>query len=217
MKKYKKTYAIFHLTEKHTVFFLGKTKVHVSFTGGIVTKKGVTPATFTTSDPIIQLAIEQSADFKNGVIKIKSKYATQEELKIGMNIHSTSNLTPEETQPYQGTANIINTKGLDSPTIIPTDKKSSAPAEQVTESEQSSEKETPVVCISEACSNKKEDNPQAEEKPIPENELEPVEATCKDVAKQYLQEHYGENPVKLRTRADIQEAAARHGIIFIFP
>ena len=64
MKKYKKTYAILHLAEKRTTFHLGKTKVHVSFTGGQVTKKGVTPATFTTDDPIVQLAIEKSKDFE---------------------------------------------------------------------------------------------------------------------------------------------------------
>lgn len=46
--------------------------------------------------------------------------------------------------------------------------------------------------------------------------LEVVDASCKDVAKQYLEEHYGETPTPLRTRDDVQRCAAKHGITFNF-
>ena len=48
------------------------------------------------------------------------------------------------------------------------------------------------------------------------NNLETVEVSCKDVAKQYLEEHYGENPTPLRTIKDVQECAAKYGIRFDF-
>ena len=47
--------------------------------------------------------------------------------------------------------------------------------------------------------------------------LTEVEATCKDVAKQYLQDHFGERPAPLRTWADVQACAAKHGITFKSP
>ena len=49
-----------------------------------------------------------------------------------------------------------------------------------------------------------------------ESKLEVVEVSCKDVAKQYLQEHFNENPTPLRTIANVQECAAKYGITFSF-
>ena len=186
IKRYKKTYGILHLTEKHTVFYLGKTKVNVSFTGGIVTKKGVTPATFTTDDPIVQVAIENSADFKKGVIRLQSQYLMHGEVKIGKN----ATKKPEE-----------RTEGKTMENPEPTPEPTPEPcAEEIPE-------------VTDVASEEADSGGQEAEDAVG---LEVVDASCKDVAKQYLQEHYGENPAPLRTRADVQECAARHGITFNF-
>ncbi len=202
MKRYKKTYAIFHLTEKHTVFFLGKTKVHVSFTGGIVTKRGVTPATYTTDDPIVQFAIEQSADFKKGAISLRSKYPVQGEVKIGKN-------EPEPPAPEQP-------KNAEE---LPEQPKAEATEEVTAEATHEAEAENALAAETEETADTEEENaPEAEAQAEANNEagLTVVEVSCKDVAKQYLQEHYDEKPAPLRTIADVQECAAKYGITFSF-
>lgn len=72
MANFRKTYGITHLIEWCATFSLGKTKVKVWFKGGQTTYNGVIPATATTSNPIVQFAVENSPEFKNGLIKITS-------------------------------------------------------------------------------------------------------------------------------------------------
>ena len=188
MKKYKKTYAILNLSEKHTIFHLGKTKVHVSFTGGIVTKKGVTPATFTTDNPVVQLAIENSDKFKKGEVTLLTQYPTQGDVKIGRN------KTEEAPLPPKGGAE--------------------APAQsQIMEGGTSEDKQIAAAISPEEPAEAAESEGLAD---IAESGLEVIEASCKDVAKQYLQEHFGEKPAPLRTIADVQECAAKYGITFNF-
>ncbi len=207
MKKYKKTYAIYHLAEKHTVFFLGKTRVHVSFTGGMVSKKGVTPATFTTVDPIVQLAIENSADFRNGVITLKSKYPLGGEVKIGKN-------EPEPATQQSTIETKLNSLTSPDPAAIPVPllmtEQVSAPIQKENAAHEEEEEEDPVD------EDEETEEHSALEGEKDEKDLEVVEVSCKDVAKQYLQDHYGEKPAPLRTRNDVQECAAKHGIIFKF-
>lgn len=195
MKKYKKTYAILNLAEKHTYFHLGKTKVRVSFTGGVITKKGVTPATFTTDDPIVQFAIEQSDRFKNGAVTLLSQYPVQGEVKIGRN-------EPEPQKPEEPI--------VQSP--IPEQTEAPAPVEA---SEDNSESAAENVLAAEPEVEKEEADAADENAPEGSN-LEVIEVSCKDVAKQYLQEHFDEKPAPLRTIADVQECAAKYGITFNF-
>ncbi len=206
MKKYKKTYAILNLAEKHTVFHLGKTRVHVSFTGGIVTKKGVTPATFTTSDPIVQVAIEHSPDFKKGAITIQAQYPMEGEVKIGKNEPE----PPASEQPAS-VAELIKqvaapqeTAPVEEPTA---ESEETALAAETEESAADEEAEAPE-------GETPEDNP-AETKN--EAGLTVVEVSCKDVAKQYLQDHFDEKPAPLRTWDEVQQCAAKYGIIFTSP
>ena len=231
MKKLKKTYAIYNLSEKHTAFYLGKTRVNVSFTGGQVTKNGVNPATFTTDNPIVQLAIERSRAFADGAVKLLAQYQQQGEVKIGKNPPR-----PKAAGIENPAENAVGT--IPEPT--PTDKvecnPESAPADnQAPASEPATGIADPASHDSDAptqrvaYSGQSDDDPEMTEGPEPgENkepdsdvepngkELEIVEVSCKDVAKQYLQEHYGERPAPLRTRTDIQECAAKYGITFSF-
>lgn len=212
MKRYKKTYAIFHLTEKHTVFYLGKTKVHVSFTGGIVTKKGVTPATFTTDDPIVQLAIENSEDFKKGAIKLRSKYPVQGEIKVGKNPPKEQSpasdvipdAVPEQTSSCESMDETVRKEVEFSAETV-----SETGAEDVIADQEESMLKPDIPVIEETGEEKQAEGDN-------EIELEVVDASCKDVAKQYLQEHFGESPSPLRTREDVQRCAAKYGIRFNF-
>lgn len=64
------TYGVDGLMEWRVVLPAGATSVRVAFTGGTVTGYGVAPATFRTSDPILQRIIEQSGYFRRGRIYI---------------------------------------------------------------------------------------------------------------------------------------------------
>lgn len=244
MKKYKKTYAIYHLAEKHTVFYLGKTKVHVSFTGGIITKKGVTPATFTTTDPVVQLAIENSGDFKKGVIRIAARYAMDGEVTVGVNpeepVVEEADNSREAEEPTKAapterieagieTASERAEAGMPAPTeqaeaamTAPTTNRLREGGEAEADEAEEPKKAAPTQ-QTDANLDELKPEMEAETAEVPEVEtgeepegLETVDASCKDVAKQYLQEHFGENPAKLRTRQDVQDCAARHGITFNF-
>lgn len=70
VNKSKTTYGVYNLIEWHALLHLGKGRVKVTFTGGSITAQGVTPATFTTEDPVVQFAIERSPEFKSGKIKV---------------------------------------------------------------------------------------------------------------------------------------------------
>lgn len=62
------TYATTRLVDWVACIKVGAATVKVHFTGGALTKYGVTPAEYTTSDPFIQRVIEQSQYFKEGRI-----------------------------------------------------------------------------------------------------------------------------------------------------
>lgn len=63
------TYEIRGQVERNCFFRVGKALVRVEFTGGSVNSAGITPAQYITDNPLYQRAIENSADYRNGVIK----------------------------------------------------------------------------------------------------------------------------------------------------
>lgn len=65
-----KTYGVEGLTDWQCVIHVGKAKATVHFEGGMMTRYGITPAEYTTSDAIKQRIIEQSDYFKQGRIKL---------------------------------------------------------------------------------------------------------------------------------------------------
>lgn len=77
-----KTYGVSGLIDFTTQIKSGKCSVSVHFTGGALTAYGVTPAKFSTSNPMFQHIIENSEQFKNnriillGEIEVKGKENT---------------------------------------------------------------------------------------------------------------------------------------------
>lgn len=66
-------YGMYGVVERYTAFRFGKANFRVVFEGGSIGKSGVIPATYTTSNPIIQQAIENSDLFKKNIVEIVSK------------------------------------------------------------------------------------------------------------------------------------------------
>lgn len=53
---------------------LNNAKLRVNFANGVITPSGITPATFSTSDPIIQTAIENHRLYIKGMIKLEKSF-----------------------------------------------------------------------------------------------------------------------------------------------
>ncbi len=85
MKKQRITYGVYNIIEWHTLIPMGKAVVKVTFSGGAITTSGITPATYTTTDPIVQFAIEQSAEYKSGKIQVVRKSLLKEEFELEHN------------------------------------------------------------------------------------------------------------------------------------
>lgn len=85
MKRSKKVYGVYNLVEWYANIKAGKATVRVLFSGGAMTTQGVTPATFTTTDPIVQFTIEHSEQFRSGKIKLLKTYPTNEDVEVERN------------------------------------------------------------------------------------------------------------------------------------
>jgi len=70
------------MMEYQTIIRFGKNTLKVTFTGGSMNAIGVTPATFTTNNFLIQQAIENSSEFTRGRICIVKVVELDEELRI---------------------------------------------------------------------------------------------------------------------------------------
>ncbi|MBD5252732.1 MAG: hypothetical protein HDS51_00670 [Barnesiella sp.] len=76
-----RTYGVMGLTDWQCEIPVGKARATVHFTGGAMTSYGVTPAEYTTSDPVRQKIIEGSRYFKEGRIKLLRKTGEPEPAK----------------------------------------------------------------------------------------------------------------------------------------
>ena len=70
MSKVIKTYGVKGLMECVYYIPVGKAKLKLNFTGGVLTAYGNTPAKYTTDDPVKQAIIENSALFKSGKVEL---------------------------------------------------------------------------------------------------------------------------------------------------
>ena len=82
MKKKRITYGVSGMMEYQCIIRFGKNTLKVTFTGGSMNAIGVAPATYTTSNFLIQQAIENSNEYKRGRIRIVRAIELAEEIHI---------------------------------------------------------------------------------------------------------------------------------------
>lgn len=98
MKK-RVTYEIRGQIERNCFFRIGTAMVRVEFSGGAVNSAGIVPAQYVTDNPLYQSAIENSADFRNGVIKRGFVQDIDEEQKENDNSDSSVDVKDDNTFP----------------------------------------------------------------------------------------------------------------------
>lgn len=97
MKKKRITYGVAGMMEYQAVIKVGKKNVSILFSDGSVSAMGTNPATFTTDNIILQIAIESSSDYNRGRIKTINVTELEEELRIERPEHEQSVVDQNET------------------------------------------------------------------------------------------------------------------------
>ena len=82
MKKKRITYGVYGMMEYQTIIKIGRATLKVLFTDGSMTAIGQNPAKYTTSDFLVQHAIENSSEFKRGRITVVDTIELDEEVRI---------------------------------------------------------------------------------------------------------------------------------------
>lgn len=211
MKAKRKTYGVSGYMEWVALIECGKATVKVHFSGGSLTGYGVTPAEFTTQNPMTQAIIENSKEFKNGKIFLLREIEGTGKFKEfvrGQHANEGNHLGGQAA-----TASAIAGTALDA------DGTSKAPtAASVDDEEPMSD---PI--------NDEETEPADDEEPTDDTEAETAEdseatvtadgkaiidVTDLDDARDYLCENFGTTRSSLRSNVSVYRAAEEHNIVF---
>lgn len=196
-----RTYGVDGMMDWQCQIPVGRAKAIVHFTGGTMTSYGVTPAEYSTGDPVKQKIIENSDHFKNGRIKLLRKTGTPDPVK-----KRTPKPAPAPTTAVESTV-------AESP-AKPADEQPAKEILQETESDK-----TP------ATSDSSEINSEADvdafiEQTVTDAEAEgvgPQEVTvsCLTDAQNYLRDNFGIPTSKSRSKDKAQAFARENGIVFV--
>lgn len=211
MNAKRKTYGVSGYMEWVALIECGKATVKVHFSGGSLTGYGVTPAEFTTQNPMTQAIIENSKEFKSGKIFLLREIEGTGKFKEfvrGQHANEGNHLGGQAA-----TASAIAGTALDA------DGTSKAPtAASVDDEEPMSD---PI--------NDEETEPSDDENSTDASEAETVEyseatvtadgkaiidVTDLDDARDYLCENFGIARSSLRSNVSVYRAAEEHNIVF---
>lgn len=221
MKKKRITYGVYGMMEYQTIIKIGRATLKVLFTDGSMTAIGQNPAKYTTSDFLVQRAIENSSEFKKGRIMTVRTIELDEDVRIERNPAKPSTQTanvaakavidnkPTEassshTTPVAEDVADETTEEADAGVVTPTDE---ADAETI-EEEPETESETNV-----------EEDTTSEETAAEDNTAEgktEVEFTDNQEAKDYIFKNFGVKPGTMRNREDIKAVGETYGVKITF-
>ena len=192
----------------------GKATVKVHFSGGSFTGYGVTPAEFTTQNPMTQAIIENSKEFKNGKIfllreiegtgKFK-EFVRGQHANEGNHLGgqaATASAIAGTALDADGTSKAPTAASVDDeePMSDPINDEDTEPAD---DEESTDDTEAETVVDSEATVT-------ADGKAI-------IDVTDIDDARDYLCENFGIARSSLRTNVSVYRAAEEHNIVFRLP
>lgn len=209
------------MMEYQTIIKIGRATLKVLFTDGSMTAIGQNPAKYTTSDFLVQRAIENSSEFKKGRIQVVDTIELDEEVRIERNPAKPSTQTANvaakaviDNKPTEAfsshTTHVAEDvadetiEEADAGVVTPTDE---ADAETI-EEEPETESETNV-----------EEDTTSEETAAEDNTAEgktEVEFTDNQEAKDYIFKNFGVKPGTMRNREDIKAVGATYGVKITF-
>lgn len=217
MKKKRITYGVYGMMEYQAIIKIGRATLKVMFTDGSITAMGQNPAQYTTSDFIVQHAIENSSDFKKGRIHVVNTIELDEEVRIERNPAKPTTLhapSPAEAKPVAATA-----AKVEEPQDIadePTEETNAVDADEI----ESAMLDTPapevdIEPIEDEVPSTEEDAAELSENDNEEG-LTEVEFSTNQEAKDYLTKTFGVKSGTMKNRADIVAIGEANGVKIIF-
>ena len=215
---------------------VGKATVHVEFKGGFENKYGIHPATFMTTDPIVQTVIERSYYFASGKIKLldvkdlglspmeiaAQKRKAEEIAKKKAEAEAKAKAEAEAQAKAQAEAQAGNAQGqaMESPGTVASDAASddaadSAEAEMESETEEVAEnEEAEENAVDGSVYDVEGETTSGVDMASDEGEYTVVTVTCNEDAKNYLVDNFNCSARKLTNWATILEVGKANGILF---
>lgn len=222
MKKKRITYGVYGMMEYQAIIKIGRATLKVMFTDGSITAMGQNPAQYTTSDFIVQHAIENSSDFKKGRIHVVSTIELDEELHIERN----------PAKPSTRTAKVAAKAVIDNKPTEAFSSHTTSMAEDVAdETTEEADAGGVVTPTDEADAETIEEEPETESDPeavedttseevaTEDNAAEgktEVEFTDNQEAKDYIFKNFGVKPGSMRNREDIKAVGETYGVKITF-
>lgn len=212
MKKKRITYGVHGMMEYQSIIKIGRATLKVLFTDGSMTAIGQNPAKYTTSDFLVQHAIENSSEFKRGRITVVDTIELDEEVRIERNPAKPSTQqapSPAEAKPVTATA-----AKVEEPQDIadePTEETNAVDAA----SADTPAPEVDIEPIEDEVPSTEEDAAELSESDN-EDGLTEVEFSTNQEAKDYLTKTFGVKSGTMRTRAEIIAVGETHGVKITF-
>lgn len=205
------------MMEYQSIIKIGRATLKVLFTDGSMTAIGQNPAKYTTSDFLVQHAIENSSEFKRGRITVVDTIELDEEVRIERNPAKPSTqqaLSPAEAKPVAATA-----AKVEEPQDIvdePTEETNAVDADEA----ESASADTPapevdIEPIEDEVPSTEEDAAELSENDN-EDGLTEVEFSTNQEAKDYLTKTFGVKSGTMKNRADIVAIGEANGVKIIF-
>ena len=212
---------------------VGKATVHVEFKGGFENKYGIHPATFMTTDPIVQTVIERSYYFASGKIKLldvkdlglspmeiaAQKRKAEEIAKKKAEEAAKKKADAEAKAKAEADAQAGNAQGqaIESPGTVASDAASDdAEAELENETEEVAENEDAEEnAVDGSVYDVEGETTSGVDMASDEGEYTVVPVTCNEDAKNYLVDNFNCSARKLTNWATILATGKANGILFV--
>lgn len=189
----------------------GKATVKVHFSGGSLTGYGVTPAEFTTQNPMTQAIIENSKEFKNGKIFLLREIEGTGKFKEfvrGQHANEGNHLGGQAA-----TASAIAGTALDADGTSKTPAAASADDEEPM-SDPINDEETEPADDEESTDDTEAETVEDSEATVTADGKAIIDVTDLDDARDYLCENFGIARSSLRSNVSVPRAAEEHNIVF---
>lgn len=203
---------------------VGKATVHVEFKGGFENKYGIHPATFMTTDPIVQTVIERSYYFASGKIKLLDvKDLGLSPMEIAAQKRKAEEIAKKKADDEakakaEADAQAGNAQGqaIESPgTVASEGATDAAEAELENETEEVAEnEEAEENAVDGSVYDVEGETTSGVDMASDEGEYTVVPVTCNEDAKNYLVDNFNCSARKLTNWATILEVGKANGILF---
>lgn len=211
MNAKRKTYGVSGYMEWVALIECGKATVKVHFSGGSLTGYGVTPAEFTTQNPMTQAIIENSKEFKSGKIFLLREIEGTGKFKEfvrGQHANEGNHLGG-----LAATASAIAGTALDA------DGTSKAPTTASVDDEEPmddpiNDEETEPADDENSTDASEAETVEDSEATVTADGMAIIDVTDIDDARDYLCENFGIARSSLRTNVSVPRVAKEHNIVF---